>query len=132
MFITFFIPVQTHHHHHYNSFSWGFRSRVIMTSPTLSMCNQTKAVLSKTIISSTQPECPPLHPSPDHLCAAPAGTLDCHYEFLTINNGGTVNCCCGQCDIDMTCAPDSITGSGLWQPMYSTLCPEDGCGSEGE
>merc|ERR1719500_732127 len=58
--------------------------------------------------------------------------MDCHYENLIGNNGGTANCCCGQCDIDMTCAPNSTTGSGLWQPMYSTLCPAEGCGSEGE
>ena len=33
----------------------------------------------------------------------------------------------------MTCAPDSTTGSGFWQPtMYSTLCPAEGCGSDGE
>merc|ERR1712110_960754 len=43
------------------------------------------------------------------------------------------NCCCGQCDVEpkITCAHDSITGSGLWQPMHSPLCPAEGCGSEG-
>jgi len=77
-------------------------------------------------------ECPPLPPSQGHLCAAPVGKQDCHYENFIANSFGlTVNCCCGQCDIDMTCAPDSTTGSGLWQPMHSPLCPADGCGSEG-
>jgi len=77
-------------------------------------------------------ECPPLRPSPGHLCAAPAGALDCHYESLNVSFGGNVNCCCGRCNIDMTCAQDSTTGSGFWQPtMYSTLCPAEGCGSEG-
>ena len=82
--------------------------------------------------SKIQLECPSLPPSPDHLCVAPAGALDCHYESLSDSFGGDVNCCCGRCDIDMTCAPDSTTGSGFWQPMHSTLCPAEGCGSEGE
>ena len=31
----------------------------------------------------------------------------------------------------MTCAADSTTGSGFWQPMHSTLCPAEACGSQG-
>ena len=44
-----------------------------------------------------------------------------------------VNCCCDRCDTDkITCAADSITGSGLWQTTkYSPLCPEEPCGSHG-
>ena len=42
-----------------------------------------------------------------------------------------INCCCGRCDADKTCAPDSITGSGSWQLMNSPLCPAEGCGIEG-
>ena len=81
-------------------------------------------------------ECPPLPPTPGHLCVTPAGAQDCHYDD---SNGGTEQspfvskCCCGQCETDpITCAPDSTTGSGLWQPMHSPLCPVGGCGSEGE
>ena len=73
---------------------------------------------------SIQPECPPLPPSPSYLCAAPAGTLVCHYTGD--------HCCCGQCSESFTlsCAhPDSTTGAGVWK---STLCPVDGCGSEGD
>ena len=69
--------------------------------------------------------CPsPIPPTPGQPCNLP-GTLDCSY-------GLTGNCCCGQCDVDMTCAPDSTNGSGLWQPKHSMLCPTEGCGSEGE
>ena len=81
---------------------------------------------------SLQPECPSLPPTRGDLCAAPAGALECRYEIFNASFGGNVNCCCGRCDIDMTCAPDSTTGSGFWQPLYSTLCPAEGCGSEGE
>ena len=60
----------------------------------------------------------------------------CQYDGST---GGTelspllVNCCCDRCDTDkITCAADSITGSGLWQTTkYSPLCPEEPCGSYG-
>ena len=83
-----------------------------------------------------QPECPLLPPSPYHLCVAPSGAQDCHYDS---GNGGTEQspfvskCCCGQCDVEkITCASDSTTGSGLWQPMHSPLCPAEGCGSEGD
>ena len=31
----------------------------------------------------------------------------------------------------MTCAHDLTTGSGLWQPMHSTICPAEGCGTTG-
>ena len=56
----------------------------------------------------------------------------CQYDGST---GGTelspllVNCCCNRCDTDkITCAADSITGSGLWQTTkYSPLCPEEPC-----
>ena len=44
--------------------------------------------------------------------------------------GGAVSCCCGRCDVDSTCT--STLRSGVWQPMYSPLCPLDGCGDEGE
>ena len=85
------------------------------------------------VIGNPGSVCPSLAPpTPGQPCTLP-GELDCLYENLIDNAGLTVNCCCGQCDIDMTCAPDSITGSGFWQPTkYSTLCPEDGCGSKGE
>ena len=68
-------------------------------------------------------ECPPRPPSPGHLCAPPAGALECMYN--------TNLCCCGHCPQNFTvsCTPDSFTGAGIWQ---STLCPADGCGSEGE
>ena len=70
--------------------------------------------------------CPsPIPPTPGQPCNLP-GALDCPYHGLT------GNCCCGQCDLDMTCAPDSTNGSGLWQPKHSMLCPTEGCGSEGE
>ena len=76
--------------------------------------------------------CPsPSPPTPGQPCTLP-GELECHYENLIDNYGGTANCCCGQCDVDMICASDSTTGSGLWQPMHSTLCPAEGCGIEGE
>ena len=68
--------------------------------------------------------CPPLPPSPGHLCVAPAGAKDCHYA--------ADHCCCGHCSESFTfsCArPDSTTETGFWK---STLCPEEGCGSEGE
>ena len=81
-------------------------------------------------------QCPPLPPSPGNLCVPPAGEQVCLYDG---GHGGTresplvVNCCCGRCPDDVTCAPDSITGSGLWQPIpYSPLCPTEGCGTEGE
>ena len=76
--------------------------------------------------------CPsPIPPTPGQPCNLP-GALDCHYENHIDNHGLAGNCCCGQCDIDMTCAPDSTTGSGLWQPKHPMLCPTKGCGSEGE
>ena len=76
--------------------------------------------------------CPfPTLPITGQPCNLP-GNLDCRYENIIDNNILTGNCCCGRCDTDMTCAPDSTNGSGLWQPMHSTLCPAEGCGSEGE
>jgi len=76
-------------------------------------------------------ECPPARPSLGHLCVAPAGAQDCHYESSIYSFGGNVNCCCGRCDSNVTCAPDSTTGSGFWQPIHFPLCPAEGCGSEG-
>ena len=76
--------------------------------------------------------CPsPTPPTPGQPCNLP-GALDCHYENHIDHHGLSGNCCCGQCDIDMTCAPNSTTGSGLWQPKHPVLCPTKGCGSEGE
>ena len=65
---------------------------------------------------------PTLPPSPGHLCAVPVGTLDCHYA--------ADHCCCGFCaqNFTLSCVPDSTSGAGHWQ---STLCPIEGCGSEG-
>ena len=76
--------------------------------------------------------CPsPIPPTPGQPCNL-RGALDCHYENLIDRHGLTGNCCCGQCDIDMTCAPGSTDGTGVWQPKHSTLCLTEGCGSEGE
>ena len=73
-------------------------------------------------------ECPALPPSPGHLCVPPTGVLNCTYtaESLTVEQ-----CCCGVCPQNFTvsCVLDSISGAGVWQ---STLCPSEGCGSEGE
>ena len=82
-------------------------------------------------------QCPALPPSPGNLCVPPAGNQVCHYDG---GQGGTsedspliVTCCCGRCPDDVTCAPDSITGSGLWQSIaYSPLCPTEGCGTDGK
>ena len=75
------------------------------------------------LIVDFQPECPLLPPSPAHICVPPVGTQDCHYT--------TDHCCCDNCpdSFTLSCVPDSITGAGFWQ---STLCPAEGCGSEGE
>ena len=71
-----------------------------------------------------QPGCPPLPPIPSHLCTAPTGDHDCQYT-------NSDHCCCGACPENFTfsCAHDSTTGAGHWK---STLCPAEGCGSEGE
>jgi len=86
-------------------------------------------------------DCPPLPPSPSHLCAAPAGAQDCHYTiiseitpmdaFLLPITITADHCCCGPCSQNFifSCVTDSTTGAGLWQ--MSTLCPVEGCGSEG-
>ena len=82
-------------------------------------------------------QCPALPPSPGNLCVPPAGNQVCLYDG---GQGGTsedspliVTCCCGRCPDDVTCAPDSITGSGLWQSIaYSPLCPTEGCGTDGK
>ena len=57
--------------------------------------------------------------------------LECRYknsEFTQYENTPIVNCCCGQCDIDVTC--DMNTQS--WTAMHSPLCPENGCANTGE
>ena len=72
--------------------------------------------------------CPfPILPTPGQVCSLP-GALDCHYGNFT---DLSMNCCCGRCDVDMTCALDPATGTGVWQKMYSPLCPSEGCGSQG-
>ena len=67
-------------------------------------------------------ECPLFPPSIGNLCAPPSGAQDCQFtdDF----------CCCGQCPENFTfsCVPDSMSGAGVWR---STLCPADGCGSNG-
>ena len=73
-------------------------------------------------------ECPRVVPTVDTLCVASSGAQDCRYHG---KDGGVVNCCCNECDIDMTCAVDSTTGSGLWKPLHPPKCREDGCGSKG-
>ena len=90
-------------------------------------------IISSSFLTSAQ--CSPLSPSLGHLCVPPAWAPNCHYDG---GQGGTeespffVNCCCGRCDADKTCVQDSITGSGLWQPIMSPLCPTEGCGTEGD
>ena len=106
-------------------------------------CPAFQANISKEIYSEpiakefSQTECPLFPPSSGTLCVPPSGGAhNCSY------NGGSgntyqlesplvINCCCGQCDTDMTCSPDSISGSGRWQPVYTSLCPDNGCGTEG-
>ena len=84
------------------------------------------------LTSSPGSFCPsPIPPTPGQPCNLP-GALDCHYKTHIDNHGLAGNCCCGQCDIDMTCAPNSTDGSGLWQPKHPMLCPTKGCGREGE
>ena len=100
-------------------------------------CNLLKLdILFPLICFSIRPECPPLPPSMGHICVArDAGAQDCRYEG---GNGGeiesplVVNCCCNRCDTDRTCDPDSTTGFGHWKSTHSTLCPAEGCGSQGE
>jgi len=68
-------------------------------------------------------QCPPIAPSPGQLCVPPAGAQPCQYDV----------CCCGRCHTEFTCdAPDSITGSGIWQPKSLRFCPVEGCGNEGK
>ena len=56
---------------------------------------------------------------------------DCKYDYVVGEH-----CCCGQCTdpgwLYLACVLDSTTGSGLWQPMHSPLCPAEDCGSNGE
>merc|ERR1719447_1046482 len=72
--------------------------------------------------------CPPqAPPTPGQPCNQLPEALDCYYKNLS----KIFKCCCDQCDVDMTCVLNSSTGSGVWQKMHSTLCPAEGCGSEG-
>ena len=67
--------------------------------------------------------CPfPTPPTPGQPCPQP-GELDCHYD--------KDQCCCGNCaqNFTVSCVSDN-SGAGLWK--MSTLCPPDGCGSEGK
>jgi len=51
------------------------------------------------------------------------------FKLSEVESNGD-HCCCGQCGENFSCVqPDSTTGAGHWQ---STLCPAEGCGSEGE
>ena len=90
--------------------------------------------MNKLMLNCSLSGCPSLPPLPNHLCTAPSGSQNCHYDD---SNGGTedvpmlVNCCCNRCDLDMTCSVESSTGLGLWQPAYPQLCPAEGCGREG-
>ena len=72
----------------------------------------------------TSPECPLQRPTPGHLCAAPSGAMECQYP--------ADHCCCGQCfkSLNFSCVTDSVTGTGIWQT--TPVCPEEGCGSQGE
>ena len=53
---------------------------------------------------------------------------DCKYEHIGDH------CCCGQCSnspwLSLACVLNSTTGAQFWQP--DSLCPAEGCGSEGE
>ena len=81
----------------------------------------------ETLLSGSN--CPfPILPTLGQVCSLP-GALDCHYGNVT---DLSMNCCCSRCDVDMTCALDPGTGAGVWQKMYSPLCPSEGCGSQGE
>ena len=55
---------------------------------------------------------------------------DCKYEYI---HGDY--CCCGQCHdpqwLSLDCVLNPTTGDKLWHPIDS-ICPADGCGSEGE
>ena len=86
----------------------------------------------------TYPGCPLLPPSSGSLCVPPSeGAHNCSYDGSSGNTyqletSLVINCCCGQCDTDLTCSPDSASGYGLWQPTHTSLCPENGCGTQGE
>ena len=76
--------------------------------------------------------CPsPKLPITGNTCT-PSETLDrgCSYENLIHVLGGDASCCCGQCDVDLTC--NSTSGEGVWAPTHSPLCPALGCGLEGQ
>ena len=62
---------------------------------------------------------------------SPSEALDegCSFKSLVHVLGGTANCCCGQCDIDLTCR--NVNGTGVWQAIHSQLCPVQGCGEKG-
>ena len=102
-------------------------------SPTISPTSWSSLRIEQGLTSSPGSFCPsPMPPTPGQPCNQLPGALDCSYENHSDYHGLAGNCCCGQCDMDMTCAPDSTSGSGLWQPKHTMLCPTKGCGSEGE
>ena len=86
----------------------------------------------------TYPGCPLLPPSSGSLCVPPSeGAHNCSYDGSSGNTyqletSLVINCCCGQCDTDLTCSPDSASGYGFWQTTHTSLCPENGCGTQGE
>ena len=76
--------------------------------------------------------CPsPKLPITGNSCA-PSEAIDrgCSYEDLVHVLGGVANCCCDQCDVDLTC--NSTSEAALWASVHSPLCPVAGCGLEGE
>ena len=46
------------------------------------------------------------------------------------------HCCCGQCSdspwLSLACVLNATTGSSHWQPIIDSICPAEGCGSDGE
>ena len=64
-------------------------------------------------------------------CPQP-GSLECLQESIIDRGGFKGTCCCGQCDVDMTCAADDSSSNGVWKPLYPTICPEGGCGDKGD
>merc|ERR1719150_3583622 len=67
--------------------------------------------------------CPgPTPPTPGQPCSQLPGALECTYDEPD-------TCCCGRCERIFTCVFDNSTSdSGVWQ---LSLCPVEGCGSEG-
>ena len=64
-------------------------------------------------------------------CPQP-GSLECLQESIIDRGGFEGTCCCGQCDVDMTCSADDSSSNGVWKPLYPTICPEGGCGDKGD